>query len=81
MIEFTDPPNQTEPVEGFWWLVGETATRLLISVVIASVLFFIIAVFAYALYTLGELLGMFYGLIVLAVGLWVFLVRYVYQSL
>jgi len=71
----------TEPVEGFWWSVGETLTRLFISVLIASVLFFIIAVFAYALYTIGELLGMFYGLIVLAVGLWVFLVRYVYESL
>jgi hypothetical protein len=71
----------TEPVEGFWWSVGETLTRLFISVVIASVMFAIVAVFAYALYTIGELLGMFYGLIVLAVGLWVFLVRYVYESL
>jgi hypothetical protein len=64
-----------------WSVIGDVFNRLWVAVVIASVMFFIVAVFAYALYTLGELLGMFYGLIVLAVGLWVFLVRYVYESL
>ena len=62
-------------------MIGDVFNRLWVAVVIASVIFAIVAVFAYALYTLGELLGMFYGLIVLAVGLWVFLVRYVYESL
>jgi hypothetical protein len=71
----------TEPVEGFLATVCETLTRLLISVVIASVMFAIVAVFAYAIYTLGELVGMFYGLIVLAIGFWTFLVRCVWESL
>jgi hypothetical protein len=71
----------TEPVEGFLSAVGETLTRLLISTTIATTIFTIVAVFAYALYTICEVLGMFYVLIVLAVGLWVFLVRYVYESL
>jgi len=62
-------------------MIGDVFNRLWVAVVIASVIFAIVAVFAYALYTLGELLGMFYGLIVLAVGLWMFLVRYVYESL
>jgi hypothetical protein len=62
-------------------MIGDVFNRLWVAVVIASVIFAIVAVFAYALYTLGELLGMFYGLIVLAVGLWCCLVRYVYESL
>jgi hypothetical protein len=61
--------------------MSDLLTRLWISVVIASVMFAIVAVFAYALYTLGELVGMFYGLIVLAVALWCLLVRYVYEGL
>jgi hypothetical protein len=73
--------NQTEPVEGFLETVGETLTRLFISVVIASVMFFIVAVFAYALYTFAEAFGSISGLASLAIALWVFLVRYVYESL
>jgi len=72
---------EPEPVEGFWWSVGETLTRLLISVVIASVMFAIVAVFAYALYTFAEAFGSISGLASLAIALWVFLVRYVYESL
>ena len=73
--------DQAESVEEFLATVGDTLTRLIISVTIASVMFFIVAVFAYAIYTIGELVGMFYGLIVLSIALWVFVVRYVYESL
>jgi hypothetical protein len=62
-------------------MIGDVFNRLWVAVIIASVMFAIVAVFAYALYTIGELLGMFYGLIVLSIALWVFLVRYVYESL